>query len=94
MLIASSKIIAYSERLNGVHAIHVEKAWDKLIRKRKVRFVSEALKIIGAGAFGAACSGLPFVLGEAGKVDEAIIFIVMGFAGLLMGFIGIVIGRD
>ncbi len=87
-LILESKTQAHREQAEMVLTAHVEQAFDHIIRQRKRDWLREGLKIVGGAMVGGFVPGLMISL-AANDTGATVIFIGLGFAGMLMVFLGI-----
>jgi len=89
-VVLQSKIQAYAERAEVVLSRHVDEAMDHIMHQRKIDWIREGFKIVGGAFVGAFIPGLITSL-HANDITATVIYIVLGFIGMLMVFLGIAI---
>jgi hypothetical protein len=87
-LIFQAKLIAFQEKAELVLQRHIDEAINFIFSQKKKEWVREFLKIMGGALIGAFIPGLIVSL-PANDVTGSIIYIAVGFAGLICVFIGL-----
>jgi len=87
-LILQAKVLAYREEAELVLKRHIDESVDFILSQKKRDWLREFLKIIGGTLIGAFAPGLITSL-PANDIPSTIIYIVLGFAGMIMVFLGL-----
>lgn len=87
-LVLQAKILAFREKAELVLKRHIDEALDFTLSQRKKEWTNEFLKIVGGALLGAFVPGLMTAL-PAHDTTSAIVYIVVGFGGMLMVFVGL-----
>lgn len=87
-LVLQAKTLAFREKAELVLKRHIDESLEFILHHKKREWISEFLKIIGGALIGAFVPGLITSL-PANDITSTIIYIVLGFAGMIMVFIGL-----
>jgi len=87
-LVLQAKILAFREKAELVLVRHIDEASDAILARKQRDWLREFLKIIGGALIGAFVPGLITSL-PANDILSTVVYIVLGFAGMAMVFIGL-----
>lgn len=89
-LILQAKILAFREKAELVLSRHIDESFEFIFQKKQREWARELFKILGGALVGAFVPGLITSL-PTHDIAGTIIYIVLGFIGMALVFIGLII---